>query len=200
MGILRRLSEMRASAFLSTFLFISVFWCQANADHQEDEDEDAVHLHFHLNQNNEGSDGDDGDDVAVSEKPDDGDDVAVSEKPDDGVDVGSSEEKPYPTYNRRLDPAIQTFKRYVPYLDEYRGPYVAHDPYRPRYRDDAPWKRWSPAGNQRDPCDAVNCRAETNNSNGFPKFNRGFRPLPNDHAHGSNTVNGCCSNSMNVVG
>merc|ERR1712002_378914 len=141
--ILRRLSKMQASTFLAAFLFISVFWCQANADNHEDEDEDDVHLHFHLTQD------------------DQGDDVTLPPPTTTWADDDSM------TYNRV-------------------------------YRDDAPWKQWSLAGNSRDPCSAIVCLPKVINNNGR-RNNRGFGSgLQSDD--GRNFVSGCCSNSISLVG
>merc|ERR1712002_253858 len=173
MGIPRRLSKMQASTFLATFLFISVFWCQANADDHEDEDEEGVHLHFHVNQNDQ-------------------DDDATLPPPTTTV---SDEE---PTYNKRF----RHVKPYAskPYPLDYPPP--VYPRYRPRpahhlynkYRDAEPWKQWSPS--RRDPCDAVACRPQTNNIN-----NEGFAPGFNNRGFGRpwnepNSVTGCCSASI----
>merc|ERR1712055_207305 len=49
MGILGKLSKMQASTFYATFVFISVFWCQANADnHEDDNGKGQVNLHFYM--------------------------------------------------------------------------------------------------------------------------------------------------------
>merc|ERR1712237_226683 len=90
------------------------------------------------------------------------------------------------TYNRRVG--------------NYPGGYPPYRPRwgKPKYRDDAPWKQWSPAGNSRDPCSAIDCRPTVINNNGR-RSSRGFGPGFQSDG-GRNFVSGCCSNSISLVG
>merc|ERR1712055_549851 len=189
--ILRRLSKMQASTFLAAFLLISVFWCQANADDHEDEDEDDVHLHFHLDQD------DQGDDVTLPPPPPTttvSDEMTYNRRV---VNYPGRERIPYKPYKPYIsDIRYPSYQGYPSYRPKYGGPIYRP---KPKYRDDAPWKQWSPAGNSRDPCSAIDCRPTVINNNGRGRRSNRFQPgFQSDD--GRNFVSGCCSNSISLVG